>query len=341
MRQPEAVGRMPVSLRMSGGDITEAFSLASSNASVLALLVVLSSLFAGCIHYNMSARRMRPDFALRKLESIELTRAMLLYEKASGRLKEIYHDGEQAGAAWLARARRSKLRQKFGEELEDLEAYADDLRSVIVRLKLRPIQRYKSWAHVLSSQFAFSCALACYYLILALLTGYLYAFDDSIWAQGRQISFGTFMFWEQLGDRLLYSNWIAASLVFVLVPALYFGRRVTLQREHGQQLRELKELARTDPDRLVDRSQINVEEPEESLKALDEMSGKIAWYDILEVSPSATLDEIKEVYKAKVKQSHPDRVHDMSPAFKRLAEAETKKLNVAYTEALAALRSDY
>src|SRR6266404_1699819 len=128
---------------MSGGDITAAFSLASGNAGVLALLVVLSSLFAGCIQYNMSARRIRPDFSLRKLESIELTRAMLLYEKASGRLKEIYHENEQAGAAWLARLRRSKLRQKFGGELEDLETYADDLRAMIVRLRLRPIQRYK------------------------------------------------------------------------------------------------------------------------------------------------------------------------------------------------------
>src|SRR5206468_1557575 len=134
--------------------------------------------------------------------------------------------------------------------------------------------------------------------------------------------------------------WIAASFVFILAPVLYFGRRATLQREHGQQLRELKEFARTDPDRLIDRSQINVEEPDESIEAMDDVSGKIAWYEILEVSPSATIDEVREIYKARVKQSHPDRVHGMSPALKRLAEAETKKLNAAYTEALAALRSD-
>ena len=39
-------------------------------------------------------------------------------------------------------------------------------------------------------------------------------------------------------------------------------------------------------------------------------------------------------------QNHPDRVYKMSVAFKELAEAETKKLNVAYAEALACLRCD-
>ena len=36
-----------------------------------------------------------------------------------------------------------------------------------------------------------------------------------------------------------------------------------------------------------------------------------------------------------IKQNHPDRVHGMSPAFRELAEAETKRINVAYQEALA------
>ena len=44
--------------------------------------------------------------------------------------------------------------------------------------------------------------------------------------------------------------------------------------------------------------------------------------------------EVKEAYKVLIKQNHPDRVHDMSPAFKTLAEAETKKLNAAYRQAL-------
>ena len=63
-------------------------------------------------------------------------------------------------------------------------------------------------------------------------------------------------------------------------------------------------------------------------------------FEILDVAPSASLDEVKEVYKSKIKQNHPDRVHGMSPAFRRLAETETKRLNAAYAEALATLRAE-
>jgi DnaJ-class molecular chaperone len=58
----------------------------------------------------------------------------------------------------------------------------------------------------------------------------------------------------------------------------------------------------------------------------------------LGVSHSATMDEIKLAYKARIKQNHPDRVREMSPMFRELAEAETKKLNAAYEEALMSVQ---
>ena len=64
------------------------------------------------------------------------------------------------------------------------------------------------------------------------------------------------------------------------------------------------------------------------------------WFDVLGVAPSATIDDIRQAYKLLVKQNHPDRVHSMAPAFKQLAEAETKKLNIAYAEALSFFRQD-
>ena len=63
-----------------------------------------------------------------------------------------------------------------------------------------------------------------------------------------------------------------------------------------------------------------------------------AWFSVLGVSRSATMDEIKQAYKVRVKQNHPDRVRQMSPLFRELAEAETKKLNAAYEEALMSLQ---
>jgi DnaJ-domain-containing protein 1 len=62
-----------------------------------------------------------------------------------------------------------------------------------------------------------------------------------------------------------------------------------------------------------------------------------AWFNVLGVSPSATVDEVKQAYKVLLKQNHPDRVFNMSAAFRELAEGETKKLNTAYAEALTDL----
>ena len=67
--------------------------------------------------------------------------------------------------------------------------------------------------------------------------------------------------------------------------------------------------------------------------------GKLEGFSILGVPRSATIDEVKQAYKIKVKQSHPDLVREMSPSFQQLAETETKKLNAAYQEALLSLQS--
>ena len=59
---------------------------------------------------------------------------------------------------------------------------------------------------------------------------------------------------------------------------------------------------------------------------------------MLRLSRDATIEEVKEAYKTLIKQNHPDRVQGMSMAFQRLAETETKKINAAYRQALAAAR---
>jgi DnaJ-domain-containing protein 1 len=125
---------------------------------------------------------------------------------------------------------------------------------------------------------------------------------------------------------------------------MYLVRQTALSSLHWPQIRTLKAFAAADPDRLIDHDKGDAECSERAESGACEYSAESAetreWFTVLGVSPSATIDEVKQAYKLLLKQNHPDRVYNMSAAFRRLAEAETKKLNIAYEQALTCLRDD-
>jgi hypothetical protein len=304
-------------------------SFAPSGVPLLAFLASPPVLFAIYIHCRLVARDLQPDLSLRKLESIEVRRSVLLYEMACRKVKEYCGEKRQKG-----RKGRSAFRQQYREELEDLEAYARDLRSTIIRLRSRPFKRYKHWAHAVSAQFAFSRSLGCYSLILALLIASFCYFEPIFWASGIDVDFKVLVLWHAVKGRLLFANWIAVNCVVVAIPVFYFMRRLKLHRKHRPAIRGLKAFAATDPDQLIHDEQGN-ETPNEEPQ--DESTGVIEesrWFAVLGVLPSSTLEEVKQAYKMLIKKTHPDRVHDMSSPLVKLAESETKKLNAAYAEAL-------
>jgi DnaJ like chaperone protein len=53
-------------------------------------------------------------------------------------------------------------------------------------------------------------------------------------------------------------------------------------------------------------------------------------YDILEISPNASNDEIKSRYRDLVKKYHPDKVQHLGAEFKELADKKFKEINSAY-----------
>jgi hypothetical protein len=59
-----------------------------------------------------------------------------------------------------------------------------------------------------------------------------------------------------------------------------------------------------------------------------------AWHEVLGVEPTASLEEIKSAWKARLKEYHPDRVATLGPKLKALAEEESKTLNAAYEMAM-------
>jgi len=73
---------------------------------------------------------------------------------------------------------------------------------------------------------------------------------------------------------------------------------------------------------------------QEEPKPKQESYSSKAWYEILEVSPSSSLDEIRTAYKRKISMYHPDKVSSMGPEFNEIAQKKSKEINSAYDEAV-------
>jgi DnaJ-domain-containing protein 1 len=57
------------------------------------------------------------------------------------------------------------------------------------------------------------------------------------------------------------------------------------------------------------------------------------WWKVLGVLPSATPKQIKAAYRARMQESHPDKVAHLSPALRKAADREAKRINDAYERA--------
>jgi DnaJ domain len=320
---------------MLGAAFNETYLVAIVNAALIASTLVLPALLVGYV--RQATRRVSADFSLRRLEAFELDRAEAQYRKISQRMSEIDRLARSGTGSLRKRLRhRAEIRQQYRTEYDDLRANARHLRASIILFRRRPIQRLRAWVHVISSRFAFGSSLASYLTILAPATVFIYFSEQPLWAQELASTLETAILWKPFDERVLYVNAITSSLVLMLAPLLYATRRVKLYSDHRTQTKALRDFAGADPDLLLKDDAPTTAQLDDAL--IFDLCGSDNCFAILGLSPAATADEIKDAYRAKVRQSHPDRVHGLAPAFHALAEAETKKLNAAYEEALLAIQ---
>lgn len=60
------------------------------------------------------------------------------------------------------------------------------------------------------------------------------------------------------------------------------------------------------------------------------------WYEVLGVPTYASLDEVKQAYRRRIAEYHPDRTSGLGDELRELAEAKSKEINTAYEAALKA-----
>src|SRR6202044_625061 len=199
-----------------GGELAAALV----NAIVLALWAALPALVLGYIRQAQAARRIRPEFSLRKSEIAELDRAVALYDQICRRLETIEQKAEAPTRFWRA------LFDRTGdvpdaEERDDLQTHAQHLRGTIARLKRRPLQRLHAWVHAASAQSALAGAIAAYGVALALAIAASQASGQAAWADELNAGARHVVAWYPLDARLFYANAVAAG-VAIAAAALFY-----------------------------------------------------------------------------------------------------------------------
>lgn len=58
------------------------------------------------------------------------------------------------------------------------------------------------------------------------------------------------------------------------------------------------------------------------------------WHQVLNVSPAASLAEIRAAFRTEIAKYHPDRVATLGSELRALAESRSKRINNAYMEGL-------
>jgi len=314
----------------SGGEL----SAALVNAVLLALWAALPGLILGYIRQVLAARNIRPEFALRKSENAELDRAVTLYDQVCRRLEIIEQQSQTPARFWCALFDRIDD-VPDAEERDDLQAHAQHLRGTIARLKRRPLQRLHAWVHAAAAQAALAGAIAAYGVALVLAIAASQAPGQAAWAD--ELIARPALVWYPLDARLFYANAIAAGCAAAAAALFYLLRRARLRRDYGLEICAFEDLAYSDPLRPA--------EPPERQPAFDpsqwpeanENTANETWFAVLGLTSAATIEDVRDAYKTLIKQNHPDRVHGMAPVFRALAEAETKRINAAYRQALACL----
>jgi DnaJ domain len=314
------------------GPVNNELPIELVNAVLLALLPVLPVLIVGFTWQSLLALRIRPVFSLHRFESDEITRATILHEDVCRGLKQQRDVGERVAGLWGALFDR----RKHCYEIEELEVHAQYLRMTIMRLRHRPLLRLKTWIHIKCAQFAFSGALVTYVVTISLLVVALYVLKQSASAGDYMSSVSDVFVWYPIDERLFYANAVAAGFAALASPFYYIVRWLGLCRQYSLEFCVFKELAKTEPSQLFD--QFSAEESsQDQPPQLDDPgtnSDDRNWHTVLGLSESASIEEIRTAYKALIKQNHPDRVHGMSSALRKLADSETKMINAAYRQAL-------
>ena len=180
-------------------------------------------------------------------------------------------------------------------------------------------------------------AIAAYGVDLALAVAAPQAPGQAAWADELNAGARHALAWYPLDARLFYANAVAAACAIAAATLFYLLRRARLRRDYELEFCAFKDLVDSNPRRPAEPPADQAASDPSQWAEANENNANDDWFAVLGLSSAATIEDVRQAYKTLIKQNHPDRVHGMAPVFRALAEAETKKINAAYRQALACL----
>ncbi|WP_109141943.1 J domain-containing protein [Bradyrhizobium sp. SUTN9-2] len=249
------------------------------------------------------------------LLDLETTKRSLLDEIADLRQR-----GAREGVRYLKLEDRFEMRSRRGQELNEALANARSaLADVVTRLEMAQHPQHRgdhawrlsmrSWRRGRAYRLAFIAALLSFGASAALLKAYVY---EGIGAD--------LLVWNAFPNLISRHVEVATVLGWVVglatLSAIRRSSRLADERENGA--------AELYPDVLDDSVGSESSGGDQSDKESDDP------YLILNVSPQATIPEIKAAYRLAIVKCHPDTVADRSKSIREAAEAEAQRVNAAY-----------
>ena len=131
--------------------------------------------------------------------------------------------------------------------------------------------------------------------------------------------------WEQA--LVLTINTIV--IVILIWSLRRYGKLRQAEQSYAKNYRQQRERATT----------FSEEDERQQREQAAMLSEKDEWWTILEVSPDASVNDIRRSYLRKIRQCHPDRVAGLASAVREWAERRSKTLNAAYAEAMREKKS--
>jgi DnaJ like chaperone protein len=125
-------------------------------------------------------------------------------------------------------------------------------------------------------------------------------------------------------DEMLY-----AVTAVALVAGFWIVHRFLGWRESQKAKRATGGAERENESNTRSEKQENNEQPG-SKDSETSHSKQKQWFEVLNVSPNATIDQIRSAYRLAIASYHPDKVASLATEFRSLADARSKEINAAY-----------